>query len=126
MHCLRASCINSHVLAGSLDSEAGILCSTFDRSGSRLIVGEADKSIKIYKEDMSSVRHMTWHCIILRHTHHADARDASSRVAAKPHPPEEVLESSFRACKCHNNDRDVSSCARAADGVLRPQQPVPQ
>ncbi|KAJ1870801.1 pre-mRNA-splicing factor prp46, partial [Coemansia sp. RSA 486] len=36
---------------GSLDSEAGVLCSTFDRTGFRLITGEADKSIKIWKED---------------------------------------------------------------------------
>jgi pleiotropic regulator 1 len=36
---------------GSLDSESGIYCSTFDMSGSRLITGEADKSIKIWKED---------------------------------------------------------------------------
>lgn len=36
---------------GSLDAESGIFCSTFDQSGSRLIVGEADKTIKIYKED---------------------------------------------------------------------------
>ncbi|KAI9089466.1 WD40-repeat-containing domain protein [Phlyctochytrium arcticum] len=36
---------------GSLDSEAGIFASTFDRTGSRFITGEADKSIKIWKED---------------------------------------------------------------------------
>eukprot|EP01060_Flectonema_neradi_P012691 TRINITY_DN19453_c0_g1_i2.p1 TRINITY_DN19453_c0_g1~~TRINITY_DN19453_c0_g1_i2.p1 ORF type:complete len:483 (+),score=89.41 TRINITY_DN19453_c0_g1_i2:52-1500(+) len=36
---------------GSLESERAIYCSTFDRSGSRLITGEADKSIKIWKED---------------------------------------------------------------------------
>ncbi|KEY67468.1 hypothetical protein S7711_02388 [Stachybotrys chartarum IBT 7711] len=36
---------------GSLDAEAGIMSSTFDRSGMRLIVGEADKTIKIWKED---------------------------------------------------------------------------
>ncbi|KAJ9051681.1 pre-mRNA-splicing factor prp46 [Entomophthora muscae] len=36
---------------GSLDSEAGIFCSTFDRSGLRLITGEADKTIKVWKED---------------------------------------------------------------------------
>ncbi|KAJ2714629.1 pre-mRNA-splicing factor prp46 [Coemansia spiralis] len=36
---------------GSLDSEAGIFCSTFDRSGFRLLTGEADKTIKIWKED---------------------------------------------------------------------------
>jgi pleiotropic regulator 1 len=39
------------VQPGSLDSEAGIFCSTFDRSGSRLITGEADKTIKIWCED---------------------------------------------------------------------------
>jgi len=36
---------------GSLESEAGVFCSTFDMSGSRLIMGETDKTIKIYKED---------------------------------------------------------------------------
>jgi len=36
---------------GSLDSEAGVYASTYDLSGTRLIVGEADKSIKIWKED---------------------------------------------------------------------------
>ncbi|KAJ2778821.1 pre-mRNA-splicing factor prp46 [Coemansia javaensis] len=36
---------------GSLDSEAGVFCSTFDRSGFRLLTGEADKTIKIWKED---------------------------------------------------------------------------
>ncbi|SCV73419.1 BQ2448_7345 [Microbotryum intermedium] len=33
---------------GSLDAEAGIFCSTFDQTGSRLITGGADKTIKIY------------------------------------------------------------------------------
>lgn len=37
--------------SGSLDSEAGIFAMAFDHTGSRLIVCEADKSIKIYKED---------------------------------------------------------------------------
>ncbi|KAJ3122323.1 hypothetical protein HK098_002946 [Nowakowskiella sp. JEL0407] len=36
---------------GSLENEAGIFCSTFDMSGSRLITGEADKTVKIWKED---------------------------------------------------------------------------
>jgi pleiotropic regulator 1 len=36
---------------GSLDAESGIMCSTFDRSGLRLITGGADKAIKIWKED---------------------------------------------------------------------------
>lgn len=37
--------------SGSLATEAGFFASTFDRTGSRLITGEADKSIKIWKED---------------------------------------------------------------------------
>ncbi|KAH6610934.1 hypothetical protein Trco_000954 [Trichoderma cornu-damae] len=36
---------------GSLDAESGIMGSTFDRSGLRLITGEADKTIKIWKQD---------------------------------------------------------------------------
>jgi pleiotropic regulator 1 len=32
---------------GSLDAEAGIMSSTFDRSGLRLICGEADKTSKL-------------------------------------------------------------------------------
>lgn len=39
------------VQPGSMDSEAGIFAMTFDMSGSRLITTEADKTIKIYKED---------------------------------------------------------------------------
>jgi len=35
---------------GSLDAEAGVFCSTFDRTGTRLITGGADKTIKIYAE----------------------------------------------------------------------------
>lgn len=40
---------------GSLDSEAGVFATTFDLSGCRLITAEADKTIKIYKEDDSAV-----------------------------------------------------------------------
>ncbi|MCJ1475592.1 pre-mRNA-splicing factor prp46 [Lambiella insularis] len=36
---------------GSLEAEAGIFTSTYDRTGLRLICGEADKTIKIWKED---------------------------------------------------------------------------
>ena len=36
---------------GSLESEAGIFCATFDASGSRLLTGEADKTVKFWKED---------------------------------------------------------------------------
>lgn len=37
--------------SGSLDCEASIYSCIFDRSGSRLITGEGDKTIKIWKED---------------------------------------------------------------------------
>lgn len=43
--------IQAQVQPGSIDSEAGIFASTFDKSGSRLLTCEADKTIKIYKED---------------------------------------------------------------------------
>ena len=43
------------VQPGSLDSEAGIFAMTFDLSSSRLITCEADKTIKIYKEDDTAV-----------------------------------------------------------------------
>lgn len=39
---------------GSLEAENGIFASTFDHSGLRLITCEADKSIKIWKEDNES------------------------------------------------------------------------
>ncbi len=43
---------------GSLDSEAGIFAMEYDMSGSRIITAEADKSIKIYREDESAVGHV--------------------------------------------------------------------
>ncbi|XP_076467874.1 pleiotropic regulator 1-like [Babylonia areolata] len=43
--------IQAAVQPGSIDSEAGIFALQFDKSGSRLITAEADKTIKIYKED---------------------------------------------------------------------------
>ena len=36
---------------GSLEAETGIMSSIFDRTGMRLICGEADKTIKIWKQD---------------------------------------------------------------------------
>jgi pleiotropic regulator 1 len=36
---------------GSLDAEAGIMASTFDQTGLRLITGESDKTIKMWKAD---------------------------------------------------------------------------
>ncbi|XP_018328166.1 pleiotropic regulator 1 [Agrilus planipennis] len=43
--------LQAPVQPGSMDSEAGIFSMIFDQSGSRLITTEADKTIKIYKED---------------------------------------------------------------------------
>ncbi|KAI8053980.1 WD40-repeat-containing domain protein [Syncephalis plumigaleata] len=48
-HCFQSS--DAIVQPGSLESEAGIFTSTFDQSGLRLITGEADKTIKVWKED---------------------------------------------------------------------------
>ena len=45
----------TQVQPGSIDSEAGIFDLQFDISGSRLITAEADKTIKIYKEDETAV-----------------------------------------------------------------------
>lgn len=39
------------VQPGSLDAESGIFAAAFDLSGSRLITCEADKSMKIWKEN---------------------------------------------------------------------------
>lgn len=43
--------MQSLVQPGSLDSESGIFAMQFDHSGTRLITAEADKTIKLYKED---------------------------------------------------------------------------
>lgn len=47
--------LKAPVQPGSMDSESGIFSMTFDMSGSRLITTEADKTIKIYKEDDTAV-----------------------------------------------------------------------
>lgn len=39
-----------------MDSEAGVFSITFDISGTRMITTEADKTIKVYKEDDTAVR----------------------------------------------------------------------
>jgi len=36
---------------GSLEGEAGIFCSTFNKTGLRLITGIADKTIQIYRQE---------------------------------------------------------------------------
>ncbi len=47
--------IQSAAQSGSIDSEMGIFALAFDQSGSRLLTCEADKTIKIYKEDETAV-----------------------------------------------------------------------
>lgn len=43
--------LQAPVQPGSMDSEAGVFSITYDMSGTRMITTEADKTIKIYKED---------------------------------------------------------------------------
>lgn len=40
---------------GSIDSERGIFALTYDKSGTRIISAEADKSIKMWKENLDAV-----------------------------------------------------------------------
>ncbi|CCG82244.1 putative MRNA splicing protein [Taphrina deformans PYCC 5710] len=47
----RFQSLESQVQPGSLASEAGIFCSRFDRTGLRLLTGEADKTIKVWRQD---------------------------------------------------------------------------
>ena len=53
--------IQSTVQPGSIDSENGIFALTWDQSGSRLLTAEADKTIKIYKEDESAVNYLNYY-----------------------------------------------------------------
>lgn len=39
---------------GSLESEAGIFAASYDVTGSRLVTCEADKTIKMWREDESA------------------------------------------------------------------------
>ncbi|XP_032635004.1 pleiotropic regulator 1 isoform X2 [Chelonoidis abingdonii] len=43
--------VHAAVQPGSLDSESGIFACAFDQSESRLLTAEADKTIKVYRED---------------------------------------------------------------------------
>lgn len=49
-HCFQSTQVR--VQPGSMDNEAGIFAMSFDRSGSRLITCEADKTIKMWREDV--------------------------------------------------------------------------
>ncbi|OQV23420.1 Pleiotropic regulator 1 [Hypsibius exemplaris] len=54
---------------GSIESETGVFVTGFDHSGSRLLTGEADKTIKMYKEDESATEEthpIVWRPDILR------------------------------------------------------------
>lgn len=51
-HCFQSTQVR--VQPGSMDNEAGIFAMAYDRSGSRLITCEADKTIKIWREDVTS------------------------------------------------------------------------
>ncbi|KAL9057699.1 MAG: hypothetical protein Q9162_002173 [Coniocarpon cinnabarinum] len=54
---------------GSLDAEAGIMSSTFDQTGTRLITGEADKTIKLWKPDENATEEshpLEWTPVIRR------------------------------------------------------------
>lgn len=47
--------IHAAVQPGSLDSESGIFACMFDISQTKLITAEADKTIKVYREDTTAV-----------------------------------------------------------------------
>ncbi|CAL54946.1 G-protein beta WD-40 repeat [Ostreococcus tauri] len=51
-HCFQQE--KALVQPGSLEAECGIYASTFDLTGSRLITCEADKTIKMWKEDVNA------------------------------------------------------------------------
>ncbi|VEU21311.1 DEKNAAC102686 [Brettanomyces naardenensis] len=42
----------NNAVPGSLSSERGVLCSSFDRSGLRLVTGNVDKSVKVWKQTL--------------------------------------------------------------------------
>lgn len=44
-------CLQAPVQPDSMDSEAGVFSSTFDISGTHIITREADKTVKVYKND---------------------------------------------------------------------------
>eukprot|EP00824_Muranothrix_gubernata_P002324 TRINITY_DN1273_c0_g1_i1.p1 TRINITY_DN1273_c0_g1~~TRINITY_DN1273_c0_g1_i1.p1 ORF type:complete len:545 (+),score=98.83 TRINITY_DN1273_c0_g1_i1:3-1637(+) len=80
--------MQTRVQPGSLESEAGIFGMAFDRTGSRLIVGEADKSIKVYKEDDTAT--------LETHPIHWNPSAARDRYQFPP---------SLQSCACANRER---------------------
>lgn len=59
--------LQAPVQPGSMDSEAGVFSITFDMSGTRMITTEADKTIKVYKEDDTAVR-INWFLNYINYT----------------------------------------------------------
>jgi pleiotropic regulator 1 len=51
-HCFQTEQVA--VQPGSMENEAGVFAAAFDQSGSRLITCEADKTIKVWREDESA------------------------------------------------------------------------
>jgi pleiotropic regulator 1 len=51
-HCFQSESVQ--VQPGSLESEAGIYAMTYDMTGTRLITVEADKTIKMWKQDTNA------------------------------------------------------------------------
>ncbi|TVY37715.1 Pre-mRNA-splicing factor [Lachnellula subtilissima] len=47
----RFQALDTTAQPGSLEAESGLMSSTFDKTGLRLICGEADKTIKVWKQD---------------------------------------------------------------------------
>lgn len=61
---------------GSIDSERGIFALCFDKSGTRLITAEADKSIKMWKEDPEAVG-FGWEIVPKLYLIYLDGRNTS-------------------------------------------------
>lgn len=62
----------SPVQKGSIESEAGILTMTFDKSGCRFITGEIDKTVKMYREDPDATEEthpINWKPNIFKRSH---------------------------------------------------------
>lgn len=56
--------IHAAVQPGSLDSESGIFACMFDISQTKLITAEADKTIKVYREDPTAVSQAAQMCCL--------------------------------------------------------------
>jgi pleiotropic regulator 1 len=58
---------------GSLEAEAGLFCSTFDMTGTRLITGGADKTIKVWVklcQMMTPAKFLLFYIRSMQNRHH--------------------------------------------------------